>query len=824
MHIIEKKSQFRFADNTEDLSETDNFPRFPWLRKHLFPITLISITILAFLLRVCMYRFESYDFDHYLIKWYMQMQAGGGLFALRQPLSGCNYTLAYLVLLTPYIALHTSALAAVKSTSIAADFLLAASCALLMHTVVKSDKSRRFWCTVVYTAVLLFPNTFIDSALWGQCDSIYTSFCIFAVYFLMRRKNIPACAMLGFAFAFKLQAIFILPLFIFAFVSDNRFHLKNMLAVPAAIILACLPALLTGSPLYMLYKPYKTQVGVCASLDYCCPGVSTFLVKFPFSLFKNAQILFVLTCMFAALLLLVHTQRRMDKIQLLLMGTWSSLFCVTFLPCMHNRYIFVPDILLLLLVFAGRSKGDAICLFAESTVSILSWMNFLKKGYTPIPMPVLALIRFGCVLWLTLRVWQELHFGMVPADGTKENLPRFRWLNQYLLGIGLVGITIFAFGIRLAFYPFKSADFLSFVQKWYEQLEAGGGLTALQNPLLRFNYTLPYVMLLSPFAALHFSALTAVKAISVFADYGLAVGCAFLLKAVVPPCHSRKYWCAVVYASVLMIPETFFDSALWGQCDAIYAALCIFSLYFLMKRKNFSACILFGLALAFKLQSVFLLPLFIFVFFTDRRFRLYHFVGIPAGVIIASLPAVCCGAPLSMIWQPYLTQTSKSTQLSANSPNAAAFFGRLPFTEMRNVLIFFTISCLLVMLALLLYRGRCLTPFQILLLGAWSSFFCVCFLPCMHDRYAFLPDMLLLVLAFVSYKKSAVICAATEIVVSLLSWLFCLEFPYQPIPMPALALVRLSCLVWLTLRLWYVLKRPEKDKPLELEPLYSLSE
>ena len=128
------------------------------------------------------------------------------------------------------------------------------------------------------------------------------------------------------------------------------------------------------------------------------------------------------------------------------------------------------------------------------------------------------------------------------------------------------------------------------------------------------------------------------------------------------------------------------------------------------------------------------------------------------------------------------------------------------------------------MLALLLYRGRCLTPFQILLLGAWSSFFCVCFLPCMHDRYAFLPDMLLLVLAFVSYKKSAVICAVTEIVVSLLSWLFCLEFPYQPIPMPALALVRLSCLVWLTLRLWYVLKRPEKDKPLELEPLYSLSE
>lgn len=84
--------------------------------------------------------------------------------------------------------------------------------------------------------------------------------------------------------------------------------------------------------------------------------------------------------------------------------------------------------------------------------------------------------------------------------------------------------------------------------------------------------------------------------------------------------------------------------------------------------------------------------------------------------------------------------------------------------------------------------------------------------------------MLLLVLAFVSYKKSAVICAVTEIVVSLLSWLFCLEFPYQPIPMPALALVRLGCLVWLTLRLWYVLKRPEKDKPLELEPLYSLSE
>jgi Gpi18-like mannosyltransferase len=804
----------------------EELPRFPWLQKNLLPVTLAAVTVFAFLLRVCMYRFESYDFDAYLIKWYVQLQAGGGISALRQPLSGCNYTLSYLILLTPFIALHTSALAAVKSISIAADFLLAASCALLVHTVLEPDGTRRFRCAAVYTAVLLLPLTFIDSALWAQCDAIYTSFCVLAVYFLMRRKSLLACVMLGFAFAFKLQAVFLLPLIIFAFVSDRRFRLWHVAGIPAAVVLACIPALLVGSPVNMIYKPYGTQVGVCVSLDYCCPGVSTFLGKFPFAMFKNAQILFTMICMFAALVLLLHTRRRMEKSGLLLIGAWSSLFCVTFLPCMHDRYSFLPDILLLLLAFISRRKGDVICLLAEVAVSILSWMNFLGKGYTPVPMPVLALIRFGCVFWLTLRLWKELRFGDAPADSQEAGSFRFPWLNRHLLGIGLICITAFALAIRFLFYRFESGDFLGFLQKWYAQLEAGGGLPALRSSLPRFNSTLPYATLLAVLASLRLSALAAAKLLSVFADFVLAVGCALLLHAVMQPCRSRKYWCAVVYAAVLMIPETFLNSALWGQCDALYTALCIFSLYFLVKRNSFPACALLGFALAFKLQAIFLLPLFVFVLFTDRRFRLYHLASIPAAVILACLPAVLAGAPPRMIFQPYMTQIINSDKLSVNFPGAATFLNWLPFSLCRNMLVLFTMACLLTGLAAVLYMGRRFTPFQMLLLGAWSSLFCVSFLPCMRDRYAFLPDMLLLVLAFASRRKDDAICAAAETIVSLLSWLFYLEYPYQPIPLLVLALVRLSCVFWLTLRLWQELKKPAagttdvlSDGPAEQAPV-----
>ena len=73
------------------------------------------------------------------------------------------------------------------------------------------------------------------------------------------------------------------------------------------------------------------------------------------------------------------------------------------------------------------------------------------------------------------------------------------------------------------------------------------------------------------------------------------------------------------------------NSAAWGQCDSIYAAFCLGSLYFLLRGRTWWACVFFGLALSFKLQAIFFLPALLIVLVVNRQ-RLLALLAVPADV------------------------------------------------------------------------------------------------------------------------------------------------------------------------------------------------
>ena len=73
------------------------------------------------------------------------------------------------------------------------------------------------------------------------------------------------------------------------------------------------------------------------------------------------------------------------------------------------------------------------------------------------------------------------------------------------------------------------------------------------------------------------------------------------------------------FAAVLFAPTVVVNSAAWGQCDSIYAAFCLGSLYFLLRQKPWWACVFFGIALSFKLQAIFFLPVLIIVLVVNRQ-------------------------------------------------------------------------------------------------------------------------------------------------------------------------------------------------------------
>ena len=141
--------------------------------------------------------------------------------------------------------------------------------------------------------------------------------------------------------------------------------------------------------------------------------------------------------------------------------------------------------------------------------------------------------------------------------------------------------TVLALVVRLKFRQFESGDFIVFLQPWFDELRAGGGLPAIAN--YTGDYNMPYVTILALLTYLPFSALTSIKLVSIVFDFVLAISAAYLVYTVTT--KNRKMLAAGTYMVMLFLPQFFLNSACCGHCDAIYSSFCILALTFFIKDK-----------------------------------------------------------------------------------------------------------------------------------------------------------------------------------------------------------------------------------------------
>ena len=205
------------------------------------PPLVLGLTVGAALaLRWWLLPVVSGDYRAFLAPWYAHLAAAGGLPGLADTFS--NYNTPYLALLAVLTYLPVEPLVAIKALSVVFDLVLAG----FAYAVVATLRPGARWLPVLAVGVvLLLPTVTLNGAAWAQCDSIYAAFGLPSVYFLLRRRPWAASAMFGLAFAFKLQAIFLLPVLV-AVLIVNRHRLRSLLAAPVAFLAALLPALLAG--------------------------------------------------------------------------------------------------------------------------------------------------------------------------------------------------------------------------------------------------------------------------------------------------------------------------------------------------------------------------------------------------------------------------------------------------------------------------------------------------------------------------------------------------------------------------------------------------
>ncbi|HUB70929.1 MAG TPA: glycosyltransferase 87 family protein [Acidimicrobiales bacterium] len=306
-------------------------------------------------------------------------------------------------------------------------------------------------------------------------------------------------------------------------------------------------------------------------------------------------------------------------------------------------------------------------------------------------------------------------------------------------------LVVLALAVRTIFLKYETGDYATFLS-WYQFIKQHGGFGALKYNFA--NYNEPYLYLLALAAYTPLSPLLAIKVIPVFFD--LVLG--FFTYRTVRLRYASGWAPFFATAVVLFLPTVVLNSSWWGQVDAAYTSFAIASLYFLLRGRGWWACALFGMALAFKLQAIFLAPLLLLLLLR-HRLKLRHLLAVPAVFVLADVPALAAGAPVSSLWSPYTGQVGQYQELTLNAPNIYQY---LSINESATLRVMGVVVTGVLVMAVVLWatvRRARVTPTVIVLAAAVFAILVPFFLPSMHERYFYMADILTVISAFYLPKR-----------------------------------------------------------------------
>ena len=346
-------------------------------------------------------------------------------------------------------------------------------------------------------------------------------------------------------------------------------------------------------------------------------------------------------------------------------------------------------------------------------------------------------------------------------------------LENRLRTVAAVLLICAALLVRIYFLDYETLDYKNFLSGWVDFFRLNGGFSALKYSV--GNYNIPYLYFLALFSYSTIPDLYLIKLLSVFFDIVLAYSVCRIVglytEGTLRSCFS--------FFAVLFLPTVFLNGAVWGQCDSIYVALALLAVWFVLSERPVLGMIFITLSFGFKLQAVFIMPVFaVFVF--QRKIKWQHLFIFPLTYILLILPAVIAGRPILETVTLYFDQTgSIGSGLNYNSPSLFALwdFAEDPDSEkLSRVGIIAAFAYMVILLAAgYFFRDR-LKGRSFLIFCALMVLGIPFLLPHMHDRYFYPADIMTLALAFVLPVSS--VCSAAVEFASLLGYHAYLKLRY----------------------------------------------
>lgn len=374
---------------------------------YMYGITLFIILI-SILIRISYMPTISNDYTEFLSKWFDLIKENNGIFALKMNFGDYNMPYVQIIALLTYLPINS--LYSIKVVSIIFDYIGSIGVGLLIYEITK-DKNKAI---IGFFITIMLPTIILNSSAWAQCDFLYVTFIIFSLLFLLKDKYILSFAFLGVSFAFKLQTIFVLPMYFLYYASDRKFPFYYFFIIPLVDIVLCLPSIIVGKPLYDLLSVYINQTGEYSeyiSLNF--PGIYPVFfktigtwVEMPNKVVKYLGILIPCIIYFIFAIIVFLKKIKFSKESIIKLAVWSIIFSTYLLPQMHDRYMFAADVISIA-VFVIDSKKWYLPVIVNMA-SLYTYMSFLF-GIRTINIRIVSILLGIVLVYYTFSIFKELN-------------------------------------------------------------------------------------------------------------------------------------------------------------------------------------------------------------------------------------------------------------------------------------------------------------------------------------------------------------------------------------------------------------------------------
>ena len=371
----------------------------PINKKFLFIVVGIALSVA---IRLFLSDFISGDLGGFLFSWFDKLSQSG-MAAFKQPFSDYPPGFLYGLFLSTklYPGVIASKALSIKLISFAGDY----TGAYLIYQILKLYAPQGLRPTVGSLVFLFAPTVVFNSAVWGQCDILFTTAMLFFLYYVLKGEGRAAMIAYAIGCSLKLQSLFLFPL-VFVLLRLKICRWRDLLWPPAIFFLFFTPALIAGSPFREIWHIYFHQIETYESLTL---GAATLYQWFPDNRFQLFFVPGILGCLFAVCLYIFlieerHENGTLQPVELLRYAVLASILFPFLLPKMHDRYFYLADVLTLLYAFVVPRRAYIALLMTAA--SFFSYLPFLF-GKTIIPAPYLSFLPLIAIYVLGKDIFSE---------------------------------------------------------------------------------------------------------------------------------------------------------------------------------------------------------------------------------------------------------------------------------------------------------------------------------------------------------------------------------------------------------------------------------